>query len=521
MTLNKVKCYNIYMKNVIKRIFVYLGVAIISLIATCVLCAGFLFFYRDGNIFGFQYISKKEVIYAKVEQNLSATEKIEINGKNFDIVVQCSSTAKNLIGAMENKVFGYTTKKKGVANFTLNYISGEKKAVFTAQEPSGWLSKNKSYIVVVIPKDVASNKCLISISSNKGDITIDGKDLLKAGEMSIKSAKGDVQIKNSQLAGNVRFEVGSGSFSIDETCSSENKINITSSINSGKVFLNKIDSANLKIDKCEVEKLTKGEIYLLKANELYSASNINGGGKIIVKDVVSTKFTSRDTDISIENISGDVPSVLEVSGTGRVKVVNSKCELRVIAHNGKVVVDNPYKAINIASDGGDIVVNNATSYVSVSSGEGNIDVNFSENAGNYSSSDSEASRKIFATTMNGKITVKGLQNGEIKATNKGVINLVYNKVVGNNNISGKNGLVNIVVPAPGTPVGSDYAFNLNVVKTEVNCDIEVGSVKWLEPVAEGGKAFNNIYNENNIIHNNNLVVESLGGVIKIRSVDLI
>lgn len=509
------------MKNVIKRIFVYLGVAIISLVATAVLCAGFLFFYRDGNIFGFQYISKKEVIYAKVEQNLSATEKIEINGKNFDIVVQCSSTAKNLIGAMQNNVFGYTTKKKAVASFTLDYINSEKRAVFTAKEPSGWLSKNKSYIVVVIPEDVASNKCLISVSSNKGDITIDGKELLKAGELSVKSEKGDVQIKNSLLAGDIKLDVGSGDFSIDETCSSEGEINVISNINSGKVLLNKIDSTKLKIDKCQVEKITKGEIYLLKANELYSANNIEGGGKIIVKEVVSTKFASRDTDISIENISGNVPSVLESSGTGDIKVINSKCELKVVAHNGKVVVDNPYKSLNVASDDGNISVNNATLYVSVSSGNGNINVNFSDSAGNYSSADAEPSRKVFATTINGNITIKGLQNGEVKATNKGTINLVYNKVVGNNSISGKNGFVNIVLPAPGTPIGSDYAFNLNIVKTEVNCDIEVGSVKWLEPVAEGGKVFNNIYNENNISHNNNLKIESLGGVIKIRSMDLI
>lgn len=521
MTLNKLKWYNINMKKVLKRIFVYLGVAIISLVATVVLCAGFLFFYRDGNIFGFQYISRKDVIYASVEQNLSATEKIEINGNNFDITVQCSSTAKNLRGAMRNNVFGYTTKKKASANFTLEYKADEKRAVFTVQEPSGWLSKNKSYIVVIIPEDVALNRCSISVSSNKGNITINGDELLEAGEISVKSSKGDVEIKNSKLTNNVRFDVGSGDFKIDETCSSDGKINVISSVNSGRVLLNKIDSEKLEIDKCEVEKLVKGEIYLLKANELYSANNIQGGGKIIVKDIVSAKFASQDTDVSIENISGTVMSVLELSGVGDVKIVGAKCDLKIIAHNGKVVVENPFKTVNVTSDDGNITINNATFYVSVSSGGGNINVNFSEGAGNYSSTDEASARKIFATTMNGTITINGLQNGEIKATNKGVINLIYNKVVGNNSVSGKNGLVNIIVPAPGTPVGSDYAFNLRVTKTEVPCDIEVGSVKWHEAVADGGWERNNIYNENNISHSNNLVVGSMGGVIKIRSRDLV
>lgn len=509
LTLARLKWYNINMRKIIKRVFLYFGVASMSLFATVVLCAGFLFFYRDGNIFGFQYVSIKETIHAKTDKNMSATEKIEVNGNNFEIKVRASGDVKELSGSMVCNVSGYTRTSKSKASFTIDYNSGERKVVFTAIEPTGWLSKKNSYILIMIPTEMAKKNCQICIKSNKADITLGGGETLSVGEVVIRSGKGDFIATNVKFNENITLDVGKGDFAIDEGCISSKLIDVHLSVGSGRVGLMRLNE-KFEIDRCVVDKITRGEIYLLKAVELYSAGDVKGGGKIVVGQVGSVNFASEDTDISIDEIANKVQSNIRISGMGDVKISTCRGDLKVDGCDGNIVLENSYGATVLTAKQGDISLPSATLYVSASTDYGNINITFGSGAGEYSSADTNASRKVFANTLNGHITVKGLQNGRISASGKGRIDLEYDKVLGVNEIIGGNGNINIVVPS-GRP------FNLTVLKTEVNCDIMVGVVNKSSAVAEGGWTENGIYGSSM----NDLKVQSGKGVIKIRSKDLI
>lgn len=507
------------MKKIFKGIFLYLGVALISLFATAVLCAGFLFFYRDGNIFGFQYISGNNTIYAKSDLNLSATQKIEVVGKNFDIVVRSSDNVDNLIGVMKSKVFGYTRKSKNKLNFTLDYNVAERKAVFTIEEPTGWLSMNGSYVAVLIPTDILANNCQISISSNKGDITLGGDELIKLGDVSVQSNKGDFEAKNIEFTGAVTLNAGKGDFMVDASCKSTSATDFSVGVGSGRIMLNKIGD-ELEIDTISVTKITKGEIYILRAGELRTSGDIKGGGKITVYQVNSVNFESLDTDISIETIVGTENSQITSNGNGDTNITTSNCALlTVVAHNGDTVVENARGATNITANQGDISMPSATKYVFADSTYGNINITFNENAGEYSSevSSNEASRTVVAYTVNGHITIKGLQNGSVTARNKGRIDLEYNKVLGTNVVTGASGNVNIIVPA-GEEGSTDFAFGLKISGTEVNCNVKVGIFERSSSGATTTPEWVTIYANSS---KNTLSVGSTTGVIKIRSKDLV
>ena len=98
----------------------------------------------------------------------------------------------------------------------------------------------------------------------------------------------------------------------------------------------------------------------------------------------------------------------------------------------------------------------------------------------------------------------------------------YDKVVGDNEIIGNLGAVNVVVPNPQSNSSNECAFNLKV-NSEVNADIKVGvagSIGRVDFSESGIHEFTNIYNSGSST-SNNLSVLSSTGPIKIRSLDLI
>ena len=107
------------MKKAFKTIFIYFGVLLLALIATIIFCLGFLFFYRDGNIFGVKYVKINQVIYAHESADMSNLQNIEIRSSAYDVNVKLYSNMDQLAGAMRNKIFGYTHKSKAQAKFEL------------------------------------------------------------------------------------------------------------------------------------------------------------------------------------------------------------------------------------------------------------------------------------------------------------------------------------------------------------------------------------------------------------------
>lgn len=502
---------------------------LLALIATVIFCAGFLFFYREGNIFGIQYISMDEVLYARDNEDMSDLQTIELYSESFDVKISVNENVDSLIGAMKNRVFGYAKKSKAQASFLLEYDEVSKTAVFDSVQPQGWLNKKKSFIEIAIPQSIVDSGCNLVIKTSKADINIKGVEDWTVGNVTIESSKGDVKITNVNISNSINFNIGSGSVYIDETCTTKSTIDCQIKVGSGTIDLTKINTDEFSFGVIEIKSIKRGKIGIIKAEELITNGNINGGGRIEVGDVGFVDFTSLDTDIFIKNINGvegsDADkSTITITGNGEVWINKAESDLEISGHNGDIYVNVATETMVLTANQGDIEVDNATKLVSPTTTYGNIDIQFSAGALDYSSINEN--RAVVATTKNGHIIVKGLQYGVIEATDKGRISLEYDKVVGANNIIAKSGVVNIVVPNPTENSETDeFAFNLKV-NSEVNCDIKVGVVGDLgamNPVdysGSGVKEFSNIYNSGTAT-TNTLNASSTTGIIKIRSRDLI
>lgn len=504
-----------------------------ALIATVVFCAGFLFFYRDGNIFGIQYINSKDIIYARESESMEDLVQIEVNSKDFDVVVRVNKSVDTLIGAMRNNIFGYALKSKAQAKFELSYNKESKTAVFSSTEPRGWLNKKDSCIEIAIPQAWAERGCSLKVNSSKGDIIIGGEYNWHVGELQINTSKGDVDLKNLTLKGQLDVILGKGKLFVDSDCVTLNEVDTKISLGSGIVNFSKINVEKFILRTIEVDSITKGQIWIKRAEELVTNGNVNGGGRIEVDSIGFVDFTSLDTDIYINKITksldgqnNPISSRIKLTGQGDAVVNSANCNLEVNGYNGKIEIKTVTGTAALSSKDGNIIVSEALKLVSAVSEYGNIRINFSDSALNYQDTtinDANKNRAVIITTKSGHVRVDGLHNGNVVATGAGSVALNYDRVVGENNINVVSGVVNIVVPNPTdtTPVNG-CAFNLSI-RSEVNADIKVGvagSIGGVDFDSSGSHEFTNIYNSSASTFNN-LSVTSTTGRIKIRSADLI
>ena len=490
------------MKKAFKMIFIYLGVILLALVATVIFCAGFLFFYREGNIFGIQYISTDEVIYAKENEDMSELETIEVYSESFEVRIGVNSGVENLIGAMNNEVFGYAKKAKAHTSFGLEYYEDTKTAVFSSTQPKGWLNKRKAFIQIAIPENMATSNVDLVVKTEKADIKIGGDKLLSVGNLVIDTSKGDAKLSNVNIDNSINAIIGKGSVYIDETCKTTNSINAVVSVGSGTVNFAKVNVEQFKLDLVEIKSISKGKIGIRQVNRLETNGNIEGGGKIEIGDVGLVDFESLDTDISIKNINGLLDpraekSLIIITGRGDVFVENVKTDLEVDGYNGDIDINVATETVVLRANQGDVRIGNAVKSVAIDTTYGNIDVSFVASEATYTPTNEI--KHITATTSNGHIIVKGLQHGLINATDNGRVSLEYDKVVGNNIINAKAGVVNIIVPHSEDESSNEFAFNLKI-NSEVNCDIKVGVVGELGSIGavdyggSGTREFSNIYN---------------------------
>ncbi len=513
------------MKKAFKLFFIYSGVLLLAFVATVVFCATFLFFYRDGNIFGFRYINTNEVIYAVEQDDMSSLNTIEINAQDFPVKVSVRPGIDQLQGAMRNKVFGYTRKSVAQTKFELEYNQATNKAIFNViDEPAGWLNKKSAVVQIVLPVDMAKKGIDLKVNSRKGDITLYCEENIKdfnINNLTISSSKGDVDIYGVTVLSSVNFNVGKGDVVVHENAKTTKEITANLSVGTGKINLaTKLDLDKFVLGVVNISKIGQGTIAIAECNEVNSVGNIDGGGDLVVSKAEFIDFTSKDTDVKVGEITGNNHSRIRMLGLGDVSVNLSKCPLTIEGYNGDIYVKSCTGKMILSANQGDIRVSNALAYIDVNSLYGKINIDFDITANSYDSSNQH--RAVQATTKNGTIIINGLEKGAVTATGKGRISLSYNRIEEDNFIEAKSGAVYIVVPHSSSNASNSNAFNLKI-ETEVNSDIKVGvagSIGKVDSNQSGSFTYSNIYNSANST-NNNLNVVSTTGIIKIRSTDLI
>lgn len=519
------------MKKTFKTIGIYLGVLLLAFIATVVFCGAFLFFYREGDIFGIKYVKYNKVLYARSTAEMLDMETIEVDCQSYDVRIVVNSMVDKVSGAMRNKVFGYAHKSKALANFTLNYDKDTKTASFSAVEPQGWLNKKDCYVEIVIPEDLADDGFNIIVNTKKGDVLIGGsKKVFEVGRLDVSSTRGEVTVSNTIVGGDIKIDIGSGWIGFDNSCKTTNAVNAEIKLGSGVVNFTQVDVNNFKLNIVEIKSIKSGRIGIYKLKELVTNGNINSGGRIEVKEVEFIDFSSLDTDLIVYEIKPSTMGVgivsrINLTGLGDCSINNVYSNLQINGNDGNLVVGTAIGSVSLITDSGNITMNRALKLVSADTQSGNINITFDKDALNYAPTtvgDANKNRAVIASTNSGTINISGLQNGHINAGNKGKIALNYNKVVGDNVVIGKSGRVDILVPNPSdTSLPDEYAFNLTVnsrsasdIKVGV-VDSVIGGVDWSD---NGLKTFTNIYGT---AGSNNLNVNTDSGIIKIRSGDLI
>ena len=468
---------------------------------------------------------------AKDDEDMSNLTSIQVSSDVFDVFVRVNPDVSEVVGVMRCKVFGYAKTSKTHTNFVMEYDENNQTAIFSSQQPKGWLNKSGSYIEIAIPKSLAESGFDLTINSNKADVFV-GNDIdCVINNLNVKSSKGNTTIANIDFNNSINANIGSGWIYVDNSCTTTMEISSNINLGSGTVNFSKINKDTFTLGTVEIESIKQGRIGIIKLHELKTNGNIKGGGQIRIVEVNNVNFSSLDTDLKIAKINGVVgenltSSIINISGQGDVWIGESICNLEVEGHNGDIYVKNAKGLLNLFTNKGDIDIDEATILVSVVTNSGKVNIDFSDGALNYdeeSINNNDLNRKVIATIKNGRIKVRGLQNAYIMATFGGNVSLEYDKVVGTNQISTQSGMVNIVVPNPtSSSVDNEFAFNLSV-NSEVNSDIKVGVVGSIGAVdysGSGSKSFTNIYNSGSST-SNNLNVSSSVGVIKIRSADLI
>ena len=423
------------MKGIIKKVVLYLGVAFLAFIATVVLCAGFLFFYRDGNIFGFKYIKEKEILYAYADEYWDI-EKINIVGKDFPINIQISSNVEVVAGALRNNVYGYTRTSYAPASFDMAYDEHEKMITFDVTEPKGWLARNGSTVEIVLPENYVDKAPQIIATSNKGKITVGNDTKMSVSNLELSSSKGDIKFGRVLLSGDLTVDIGSGEAFIDKSVASEENIDCYIKVGSGALGINNIEDS-LKIDSINILKNRVGEIYFKTAQRLLG--DIDGGGIIKCDKVETVDFKSRDTDVEIGTISGVLKSRIQISGRGKVEVGEASALLEVEGCDGSVNIKSALNELVVATNNGNVTIAQASRLVSATTDEGDVKIKFSQGVGDYTEGVLNV-RCVHVATKNGNVVVDGLQNGTVTVDGKGRVSLNYNRVVGKSNINCGNGI---------------------------------------------------------------------------------
>ena len=511
------------MKKKLKIIFIYIGVLLLSLLMTVVACAAFLFFYREGNIFGIQYIKRNEILYADVSGIAGrSVSGITVIVDDFDVNIGVSPYGEEVRGALNNKVFGYTLKSNAQASITAKYDSVSGEVIFTIVEPQGWLSKKDCYVAIAIPETLAQMNIDLTIKTDKGDILIGRGDQISFGDVNIESSKGEVTLSNVAVENVLNANIGSGWIYVDEKCVADN-VDVNVKLGSGKINFTRIDNFNIKTFK--IESIKSGVVGVLRAYEVVTDGNIQGGGTVEIGSVTELEILSQDTNIKVGTVGqlgseNLLMSRVDITGIGSVELDKVYSKIHVTGHNGYVKINNATGTVSVATNQGDIQISNAYKDVSVDTQYGNALVQFSSDESAPDYTQSGRAKALFATTKNGHIMAKGVQNANVTIRDKGRVSLDYEFVRGENVITSLGiGNINIVVPYENEN-DECIAFDLRT-KSESKLDVEVGTVSSKQAELIGNTYYLDVDNVYGTASGNVLKIESVTGNIKLRSRNLI
>lgn len=494
------------MKAKMKKVGIVALITLIVLLCAAFLEFAYLFLVPNSSLFGIKYVSNKSAKYYQVGEYSTPIQTIEIKTSNYSVEVTVDSEADQIQVYQKNDISGLVSTKKYKTGLKYSYDTVKNKLVIQTEETTGWVGFGSSHIEVTLPSVCVGENTNLSIgASKKSDVKINGAEKT-IRSLSVSVSRGDVAVDNismselklnasnsdivfGQKIGNnintVTLNTGNSNVSFLK-CGGGDK-EISQAKKEGRAV--DVSNVSFNIGKLEIGGMSKdGRVNLVKCNEIGSTnypSNKISGGKIeciYVKDAV--QLASKDCSLVVVDM--DAVCSFQTSGYGGLKI-SGKANGKINANSaqGEIYIDRLNEGdCSFVTESGSITIKNATQSMQIISTSGDVNVKFADDIGEWSSSSSY--REISNLRVkNGNVKIEGLNKVKLEVDDGGKanINLIYKRVLGQNDINLKSAKLRAIVP-------KNEGLTVKATCKNTALLFQIGTIK-----SHNGEIFTGQYNE--------------------------
>lgn len=392
-----------------KKFLIWLAIALGILIACFLGIFAYMYFAPGNSVLGYEYVltnDKSTKTYTNsTELSVGSINALEILTTSCDIYIfpNTESGELKIEKSLNFSGLARSVNAKLKVNESIETRSFEEKentySTFriVVNEPSGWISSNKSHIIVRVPTNININT--IYARSDGGNVYYNSNkesSVLRCSDLYLKTNHhGTININNSQAINNYYLTSGEGKVVFSEnnsiTCD-----NIKFYTNRGTFNMtNAAGSAVLNVNNFSVysnEQKVGPQIVVNKLNGNLSVEAQNGYYKINEigshSNYKTVAMTLTKSNINFGTVYGFV-SLLSNSGQPENNVSINKLEYTGQTHTfetgkGSLNIGSLNGNIAVDASSGDIRVSEATATnnVYVYTTSGNVNVNYKKSAEN-------------------------------------------------------------------------------------------------------------------------------------------
>ena len=389
----------------VKKFFIYLLIIVGILVVLFLSILAVMYFSPNTPILGFEYVhqSRKETktYSSSSELSIQNIQSVEIYTGNTDIYIFPNSNSGEIkiveacdFSGFAKEVNGKLSVKEKVENrqYEENNLN-LKTLVYELNEPTGWISKNKSRIEVYISNDLNLNT--IFAKATGGDVYYKSnldESVLRCNNLFLKTGgSGKVGIVNTQNVNNYYLKTQSGSVDFGKIDSlTANQIKFTTdkgsliisnlaktcTVNSAVVIEsnNKKSGPYVCIDKLNGALDVSSNRGTFEIGEIGSYGNYKVVSLTINKSTVNFGTVYGNVSILSSKVESNVVHIKKLYYVGQVNTfITGAGNLTIDDLNGKVAVETTSGNVKIAK-----ATETSDVCVYTKSGDVNVNYNYSE-----------------------------------------------------------------------------------------------------------------------------------------------
>ena len=252
-----------------KKVGKYLLIALLLLIALCLVGVLYLFFIPGSNLFGITYISYNTTITTENSYLYTDVNKVILKSNAYNVQVSLTDNDKIFATVYSNSL-GFTHINNSVPSINASFATNTLE--IKVNEPSGLTLKNDSLITLYLPK--AYNSAL-EFENNAATTTLDKEDLKISG-LTYTTNSGNLNLNSGTFLGSLKVNINNATCTIAENVVlDEAKNDVTLTIANGK-----FDAPTKDFGQFNISSNVRGVVIINSCNNLVQKNNTTAGGRI-------------------------------------------------------------------------------------------------------------------------------------------------------------------------------------------------------------------------------------------------